>query len=442
MAFLIFILGLIGSMVSLKISVLALGLFLLGLIIFEDPSRLLYAAILYAFVDFVFRKVAILSSFASIWDEVLFILIVVAFVVKSILNNNSKLRISPLDVYIMVFLMTCIFLLLKNSSNMRIAIEGFRVYAEYALWFFIGLNLLKSISQFKKFISAYIFMIFLISLYGIYQYIIGVEIPQSWIDSSYETYIRTRVYSIIGSPNVLGSLLAMSIPFVLPFVLHEKTIPKRVYYSMVLISMIVCLGFTFSRGAWFAFLVSMLLYGFFVDKRVLGLLFATVACVPVFAPSILMRVLYMLSNKYTESSARAGRIARWTKSFEILKENLLFGVGFGRFGGAVAKRNIAGSFYVDNFYLKSAVEMGIIGVAIMILVFAMGLLLSARVLKHLKSKELKMIGTGILIGLATTLIHNTVENIFEVPMMTTYFWLFLGFLFALEYIDSESNSKA
>ncbi|WAM32353.1 O-antigen ligase family protein [Caldicellulosiruptor naganoensis] len=439
MAFLIFIFGLIGSLVSLKIAILAVGLFLLVLIIFEDPSKLLYGVVLYAFVDFVFRKAGVLSTFASIWDEALFILIVFAFVLKSILTNNPKLRVSSLDVYIIVFLMVCIFLLLKNSPNMRIAIEGFRVYVEYALWFFAGLNLLKNIAQFKRFISVYIFMIFLISLYGIYQYIIGVEIPSSWIDSSYETYIRTRVFSIIGSPNVLGSLLAMSIPFVLPFALYEKSIPKKVYYSTVLISMIVCLGFTFSRGAWLAFLASMLLYGFFVDKRVLGLLFATVAAVPIFAPSIMMRVLYMLSSKYAESSARAGRIARWTKAFEILKENLLFGVGFGRFGGAVAKRNIAGSFYVDNFYLKSAVEMGIIGVVVVILVFVMGLLLSARVIKHLNSKELKKIGTGILIGLATTLIHNIVENIFEVPMMTTYFWLFLGFLFAFEYIDSEND---
>ncbi|ABP67942.1 O-antigen polymerase [Caldicellulosiruptor saccharolyticus DSM 8903] len=436
--FLIFLLGFIGSLVSSKIALFALALFLLVLVIFEDPSKLLYGVVFYAFVDFIFRKVGVLGSFASIWDEMLFILIVFAFILKSILNNNPKLRVSPLDIYIIVFLLICIFLLLKNSPNMRIAIEGFRVYAEYALWFFVGLNLLKNICQFKRFISVYIFMMFLISLYGIYQYIIGVEIPSSWIDSSFETYIRTRVYSIIGSPNVLGSLLAMSIPFVIPFVLYEKSISRRIYYFVVLISMIVCLGFTFSRGAWLAFLVSMILYGFFIDKRVLALLFSIIVLVPIFAPSILMRILYMLSSQYAKSSARAGRIARWTKAFEILKENLLFGVGFGRFGGAVAKRNIADAFYVDNFYLKSAVEMGIIGVIIMILTFVMGLLLAARVIKHLKSKELKKIGSGILIGLATVLIHNVVENIFEVPMMTTYFWLFLGFLFALKYIDSEN----
>lgn len=231
----------------------------------------------------------------------------------------------------------------------------------------------------------------------------------------------------------------MSIPFVLPYVLYEKNIKKRIYYSVVLISMIACLGFTFSRGAWLAFLFSMLLFGFFIDKKVLGILFAIFTSVPILAPSIVMRVLYMLSSEYAKSSARAGRIARWTKAYDILTQHPLFGVGFGRFGGAVAKRNIANAFYVDNFYLKSAVEMGIIGVGIMILVFIVGLLLAARTVKHLRSKELKNIASGVLIGLATVLMHNVVENIFEVPMMTTYFWLFLGFLFALKSAEDKSQ---
>ncbi|ADL42917.1 O-antigen polymerase [Caldicellulosiruptor obsidiansis OB47] len=438
-SFLVFLLGVVSSLFSAKFGILAFGLFLLVLAIAEDPSKLLWGVVLYAFVDFLFRKLSILSGFASVWDEALFLIIVFAFLLNSIIKNQSSLRLSPLDVYILIFLLVCVFLLLKNSPDLRIAIEGFRVYAEYALWFFVGLWLLKDAKQFERIITIFILMMFLISIYGIYQYIIGVEIPSSWIDSSRETYIRTRVFSIIGSPNVLGSLLAMSIPFVLPYVLYEKNIKKRIYYSAVLISMIACLGFTFSRGAWLAFLFSMLLFGFFIDKKVLGVLFAIFVSVPILAPSIVMRILYMLSSEYAQSSARAGRIARWTKAYEILTQHPLFGVGFGRFGGAVAKRNIANAFYVDNFYLKSAVEMGIIGVGIMILVFIVGLLLAARTVKHLRSKELKNIACGVLIGLATVLLHNIVENIFEVPMMTTYFWLFLGFLFALKSAEDKNQ---
>lgn len=439
-AFCIFLLGIASSIFSLKIGILALVLFFLVLILAEDPSRVLWGVVFYPFADFLFRKLPMLNRFASVWDEALLLLAALAVISISIVKNRDKLRVSPLDVYIVVFLLFCVFLLFKNSPNMKIAVEGFRVYAEYALWFFIGLWLLKDSEQFDKFIKGFIFMMFVISIYGIYQYIIGVEIPSTWIDSSRETYIRTRVYSIIGSPNVLGSLLAMSIPFVLPYVLYEKNIKKKIYYLVVLISMIACLGFTFSRGAWFAFLFSMLLFGFFIDKKVLGILFGIIVAVPILAPSILMRVLYMLSSEYTKSSARAGRIARWTKAYEILTQHPLFGVGFGRFGGAVAKRNIANAFYVDNFYLKSAVEMGTIGVVLMVVVFLVGLLFAARIVKHLYSKKLRNTASGVLIGLATVLLHNVVENIFEVPMMTTYFWLFLGFLFALKSIEDEHQS--
>lgn len=435
----IFLLGLLGSMISLKISLGLIALLVIVLIVFEEPSRLLYVVILYAFFDYLFRKIGFLEAFSSIWDEALFVLIVFFYIIKSIWKNQLKVRISPLDIYMIVFLSVCIFLLFKVSPDMRIAIEGFRVYAEYALWFFVGLNLLKNSQQFKKLTSIYIFMIFLISVYGIYQYIIGVEIPSSWIDSAYETYIRTRVYSIIGSPNVLGSFLAMSIPIVLPLALNERILVKRIYYWTVVICSILALGFTFSRGAWLAFLLSMLIYAFFIDKRVFVMIFAIILSIPILAPSIMNRILYTLSPQYAQSSAKGGRIVRWIKAFELFKENFLFGVGFGRFGGAVAKRNIADAFYVDNFYLKSAVEMGAIGLIVMIITFAAGIVFAARVIKYLKSKELKMISTGFLIGLITVLIHNLFENIFEVPMMTTYFWLFLGFIFALQYIEQDEN---
>jgi uncharacterized membrane protein YuzA (DUF378 family) len=36
-----------------------------------------------------------------------------------------------------------------------------------------------------------------------------------------------------------------------------------------------------------------------------------------------------------------------------------------------------------------------------------------------------------LAGLVGILAHNMVENVFEVPMMSTYFWFFLGLVVAL-----------
>jgi len=48
---------------------------------------------------------------------------------------------------------------------------------------------------------------------------------------------------------------------------------------------------------------------------------------------------------------------------------------------------------------------------------------------------------GIIAGLCGVLVHNVVENIFEVPMMSTYFWLLLGILAAFPHIE-KANSRS
>lgn len=104
----------------------------------------------------------------------------------------------------------------------------------------------------------------------------------------------------------------------------------------------------------------------------------------------------------------------------------------------VVKRNIVNVFYVDNFYFKSVVEMGIIGVGLMILVFIVGFLFVVRIVKYLCLKEFKNIVSGVFIGFVIVLLYNVVENIFEVLMMIIYFWLFLGFLFVFKLVEDKS----
>ena len=78
----------------------------------------------------------------------------------------------------------------------------------------------------------------------------------------------------------------------------------------------------------------------------------------------------MLSPEYIESSLKGGRLVRWITGIKILEGTPVFGVGLGHFGGAVAINNdlsylvdgkMVKTFYMDNYYLKTAVETGLFG---------------------------------------------------------------------------------
>lgn len=393
--------------------------------------------ICYPAVDYTLRNSRFLLL-ASNWDELLLILLVLAWPVQMALRGRLSYRLTPMDIPIMLFLAVVVFLFLVRSPQMGIAVEGLRVYVEYMLWFFVASNLLLNKRQARALVNLLVALGTLVALHGVYQYIIGVEIPSTWLDSA-EGGVRTRVFSILYSPNVLGSFLVLLIPLTVSQLLSARTRLHRYYYIACLAPMALSLIFTYSRGAWLAMAGAFVIYGLIYNWRILLALGAAAYTAPKLIPGISSRIGYMLSPAYLLSSARAGRVARWNKALEKMQNNPLFGEGFGRYGGAVAARYIPSSNYVDNFYLKTAAESGIIGLAAFVWLLISGVRCILNSYRRLTDPYLKGLAGGLFAGLMGVLLHNGVENIFEVPSMTVYFWLLLGLAAALPHLDGQDT---
>ena len=224
----------------------------------------------------------------------------------------------------------------------------------------------------------------------------------------------------------------MAIPISLAGLLTCGNNLKRVVYCGVFLTMLACLVFTFSRGAWLALGVTVILLGLWLDRRILWGLLIVAVLTPVVVPSVYDRLVYMTTPEYMASSERGGRIGRWTKTLATWESAPATGIGLGRFGGAVAARYYPNdSFYADNFYLKTGSEAGWMGLGALLLLLTVGLRLARSRLDQVDDPHTLALGLGVLAGLLGILAHNAVENIFEVPMMATYFWFFLGLLASL-----------
>lgn len=393
----------------------------------------------YVLTDWFFRYVAF-TGFAGIWDELLFIMLIGTWLVR-VGVYHLRPRFPWIVSATIGYCIVMFFIYLYNSPDNRVALEGLRVMVEYVFWLIAGINLLHSREQFGWLLDVFLVAATLAALYGIYQYVVGVEIPASWIDSKVETTLRTRVFSFIGSPNILGSFLVFSIPPAYAFLKLSKTRLKKYYYAGILLTMLACLVFTLSRGAWLAFLFAIMLTGFWIDKKIIVALLLFIAVVPVVLPSVYDRMNYMMSSDYMASSEKGGRIGRWTKAIDQWEKQPETGVGLGRYGGAVAARYYPeDSFYVDSWYLKVGVESGWLGLASTIAILLAAMHAAKRALDKLHDKGTKLLGLSLLAGMAGVLSHNFVENVFEVPMMAVYFWLFCGLLIALPYTE-EKQSK-
>lgn len=392
---------------------------------------LLCALALYMPLDVLLRALP-LGFISSSWDEALMLFAAMYILWRVTLRRAPlQMRATPVDAYLLLFIAVGFFLMCVNSPIMNIAVSGYRAVVQYMVWFLLVTRLIEDDHDFHLFYGVLLGMAILVGLHGIYQYIVAAPIPANWI-SSMEAPVRTRVYSIIGSPNIMGSFLVMFAPMAAGVAYYSKTLWIKIAAICATGMMCLSIIFTFSKGAWGGLFVAVFVFAVFLDRRLIALMGVAGTAAIVLIPSIMNRIMFMFTSAYHEASMRAGRMIRWQKGLELLHENNPWiGFGLGRFGGAVAMQNqtLASQgleyFYLDNYYLKTLVEMGYIGLFFYILLLAGLILWCLRAIgrsRYDKEDRSRVLAVAMFSGLCGVLTHCFFENIFEVPYMTAYFW--------------------
>lgn len=381
----------------------------------------------YPLLDFFIRRS--FSSISSYWDEGFIILLILIFLFR---YKKNKIKFTSLIIPVLVFIFFLLFSSYFSNVDIRVFFDGIRSYIQMFLFFLIIVNYIDDNKKIKLFLNLTTISLLIISLYGIYQFVFKVSIPSSWIDKDLETLITTRAFSIFTSPNSLAGYLIILIPPIFILFLEEKRVPKKIYYLFVLALSLFALLFTLSRAAQLSLLISFILFCIiYKDKRyLLGVLLIILLFFII--PQIRTRFLNLLSPIYLEKAKTYGRIYRWNLALSIFSLYPFTGVGPGGFGGAVAsKLGMFEGLYVDNYYLKTLVETGIFG-------FLSFLYLIVSILKKgisniikIKDQFNKNLSLGIFLGLTSFLLNNFTENLWEIPVLATNFWVLVAFLFVL-----------
>lgn len=386
----------------------------------------------------------------SVWDELFLIFLVMLWLFKWIANRKDDgFKTSPMDVPLFIFISAMILCLILNSPDFSIALEGFRAIVQYMLWYFVVIQILRGEKNAKTVTTFFVIVVGFLALHGIYQYIIGVEMPAGWVDQN-EAGVRTRVYSIFTSPNAFGSLLTLASPMAISLAVVNENKRGKAIFAFIALCMMASLVFTSSRGAWIGFALAIGIYVLIKDKRLIIPCIIGAVLLVVAVPSVGNRISYMLSPEYIESSLRGGRLVRWLTGLKIFSDNPIFGVGLGHFGGAVAMNHelrllvnaeLVDTYYMDNYMLKTAVESGIVGFAAFAALIYSVVVNGFRTIKISNTKLSKELSTGIVAGLCGVIAHNFVENVFEVPMMTSLFWMFVAVVMNIWYYNYKETSK-
>lgn len=400
-----------------------------------DSTNWLYLLLAFPIIDYVLRKLPVISMIAPVWDKIT-LLVLSIFTLFAYLKATGKMPgIKHLFAAFFIYGLCSMF---TDMSNFGVSVEGFRAIYQYMICFFFGFYLIRSEEDLEKYIKVLAVVGFLVGFYGVMQVVFKVQTNEAWVGEGEAT--TTRAFSIVTSPNVLGSYMALITPLCMGLFFHSKTrIAKMIWAIFALSSFAALLG-TGSRGAQFAFAFVILVAGAIWDKRVFKyLLIAAVlgatlfAVVPKETPvvgKIKDRITSLFTPEYMEKSSKDGRIKRWSDAYDQMRLEPLFGAGVGHWGGAVASRNF-GVIYTDSYLFKSFAELGIIGLTMLIGLVVLALRYTLRAVRKMRGTKYFFLGLGLYSGLFAVALHNCVENIFEVPFMMTVFWLMCGMMTSL-----------
>ncbi len=412
---------------------------LLGAVFSEGFSGVLILLLaLYTPIDYLLRDVFSIPVVSSGWDEGLLLLALIwVFVVRMKDRPALEPADSPLDLPVASFLAVCVALFIIRLRLVPINIAGLRATAQYILWFFLATRLVRSDRQLRILYGVMVGVAAVIALHGVYQFIVAAPIPEHWVDQAEEA-VRTRVYSIFGSPNIMGDFMVMFAPLALALAYYlKRPLAKLACWGVTGLMGLSCL-FTMSRGAWIALVVALLVFALLQDRKLIVLMLAAFL-VALLLPFVQNRLGYMFTSAYAESIARAGRPVRWAKAMLYLRANSpLFGIGFGMFGGAVAMQNPVSTwmeyFYTDNYYVKILAENGYIGLISFIIMMVGVVWTGLRGWFRQRTAAVAPLCAGLLAALCGVLMHCYYENIFEEPYMGVCFWsiaammMYLGFI--------------
>ncbi len=309
------------------------------------------------------------------------VLLVYLFIVDFI--RKGTVKIHDLDRFLIFFIIIqLIWALPTFFSSPRAAVIGFMYNARnffipYAL---VRFSYLGSFNK-KWLIRWMVFLIFLVAVYGIYQYYFDWErfLGISVATAGFFYSEGRRAYSFLLTPLDLAfSSMIMGI-VMFSYLIEKNKIFSLLTHIFLFLIFTVSTILTFTRSAYIGFVLGIfvVLVTFLLKIRVnIKLLFIILLFIIILIgigwglfPDFFDKIIRL------EDSSAIEHISNFQQGIRVFLQNPL-GLGLGKSGWTVVNWNVGGGIYVESAIQQVMVESGIIGIIAFILFFGKIILIS------------------------------------------------------------------
>lgn len=297
--------------------------------------------------------------------------------------------------------------------------------------FFCVVNLMRTEKWLNRCVLALVSSSVIVSIIGVLEYTLGFA-ASGWVDTSKFGYIEGRATSLFDNPNVLAMYLVLSFPLLLAKASDATTKKGKLIGGGSVLATILCVVFTWSRGAWLALIASTLLFLIIRSRKTLSAIIVFLLTLPAisFIVPLGIRLRFASIGDITDSSTYY-RVYTWRGSINAIKENIFSGYGYGASTFAeiypqYAYAGMEAAQHSHSLFLQILFGVGIFG----LLIFAVFLLLFAQKnFEHIKNgsdNNIQKMSSAAFCSVIAALVMGLFDNIWYNYRIFFLFWIVAG----------------
>lgn len=290
---------------------------------------------------------------------------VFTWLIKFFKDEKRSMRFTVIDRIIGCFVLFSALSILVSPDPGFSFYNFYNLMGRYVLIYYLVMHHISTKEQLKRVGITMLVSSLIVVFYGFYQYMHGIDVSNMlWVDGEQFPELKTRVFSTMQNPNILAGYLLVMMCLVFGVICKIRTKKVKIVLAICFALMTICLGMTYSRGAWISFVMVIAAYGLFHNRKIFAGLLLICTFVLIFDTSITERLLSSIDLSDTSSSMR---LALWESTIAMIEEHPLFGIGWGAYWMVYPEydffiQNEAVKIvHAHNMYLNYAAEIGIMG---------------------------------------------------------------------------------
>jgi len=370
------------------------------------------------------------SGFTTI-KEILFFLLLISFAAERLAGYKEVNRISLPDKFLLLFIIAsfiwALIALITAIDPSHSLHEILTKMSRQFLLFFLSFFIVKEIPVGKvKWLFFFVLAsAALMSAYACYQF---YQSPLFFIN---------RVHGFTGAFYRLSALLVLSIPLVIITAFSFQGWLKRLSFIVIPI-LFAALFFTFTRSAWIAVIVEALIFAGIFLKKYRTLSFALSAATVLIIAGLSFKSV--IPHQILIHGSEEPRIEAVKLSFEIIRKYPLTGIGYGK---ETFSKHYPDTYvkHAHNIFLNTAVETGLVGLALLAAILGIVLKNFLFAIWHEKTPEKRLLLSGIFASFIGFLFLNLFDYMYH-GWPGQMFWMIIGIGFALIGTSTQNDLKS